>query len=50
MEEEVSMKSKVSKDTKKTSLMDSPARRAVIADMSARAKTIKIDLTLRPAK
>jgi hypothetical protein len=44
------MKSKMTKNSKKSSLMDSPARRAVIADMSARAKTIKIDLALRPTK
>lgn len=44
------MKNKVIKSSKKTSLMDSPARRVVIADMSAHAKTIKINLALRPSK
>jgi hypothetical protein len=44
------MKSKMTKNSKKSSLLDSPARRAVIADMSAHAKTIKINIALRPSR
>jgi hypothetical protein len=44
------MKNKSVKDFTKSSLLDSPARRAAIADMSARAKTITIVIPRRTSK
>jgi hypothetical protein len=44
------MKNKMNKNSKKSSLLDSPVRRAVIADMSAHAKTVTISVASRPSK